>query len=218
MPSDAFMELETRDLIGETFDAPFGMAQIDPKISPRRQGAFGISDFGFSVQSNRKDREDEAPATQQPTTGPNRTVSNTPVRSNAGSGGSSTGKEHPTVREFTITKSIDKASTRLFLLCCERKKIDWAVISLREAGSDPKTSGKAWLIMEFTDVYVDDFKWALKPDEGGEDAETVTFRFEQVLIKYYQQEASGAHKPVSTGGWNRYDHNREAKDWGSETW
>src|SRR5438105_15944695 len=104
MPSDAYMELETRDLIGETFDQKFGMD--DPLA--RREGAFEIFSFDFAVLSNRPDKDDDPKSAAKPGDGKPSSETNPPP---------TTGKDHPTVREFTIKKSIDKASSRLFLLC-----------------------------------------------------------------------------------------------------
>src|SRR5262249_25716594 len=154
-------EISDPDTWGEALDSSFGMG-----AKARREGAFEINSFSFSATSNRADDDDD---TSNPAAGG---VGGTPSRNATagqarGSGPSTSKDRHPTVKEFTITKSVDSASGDLLQLCCMQKKNWGAVISFREVG-DPEQ--KPWLILEFTDLYVDEFTWSVNPEEGGKGA------------------------------------------------
>ena len=205
MASDAYMEISDPDTWGEALDSSFGMG---PKA--RREGAFEIMSFSFTATSNRPDDDDDPTPAAQPVAGTAPTR-NAPAQ--RGSSPSRSKDKHPTVKEFTITKSIDSASGDLFLLCCQQKKSWGAVISFREVG-DPHQ--KPWLILEFTDLYVDDFTWSLNPEEGGKGAETVKFHFGTICIKYSQQRPDGTHEPLDSKGWNGHTHTIHPPDLGSE--
>src|SRR5437764_7526710 len=123
MASDAYMELETRDLIGESFDQGFGMDK------GRQQGAFEIASFSFSASVEHN------PTPQAPVGGGNKSTVVVVTGSDK-----QKKNEYGNVPSFTITKPIDSSSPDLFVLCCKQDEIKWAVITLREAGEagDPK--------------------------------------------------------------------------------
>jgi type VI secretion system secreted protein Hcp len=180
MPADAYMELSDPDTWGETSDQQFSEKGRD-------WGAFQISSLDFNVTSNRED-SDDAKSTTDP-------------KATAGLGAAV--HAHPTVRQFTVKKWIDKSSADLFELCCKQKKVDFARIFLRETGDVRR---QPWLWLEFTGVYVDTFSWNLDPNVTGQDAkdqETVQFSFETIVIKYSQQDRTGEHKAVKIKGWDR---------------
>src|SRR5207237_2068912 len=130
MPSDAYMELSDPDTWGETYDEQF---------QGRSWGAFQIASFEFGVTSNREDSDDSDPKAGK-----------------AASGVAAAVQAHPTVREFTVKKWIDKSSTDLFMLCCQQKKSSCARVFVREKGDHSK---QPWMWLEFTGVYVDHFDW-----------------------------------------------------------
>src|SRR5688572_1500952 len=121
MAADAYMEISTGSVWGETADEMFGEQE------GRSMGAFEIADFSFSVDSNRQKEGDEpggagAPPAQAP-----------PRPANTGQGATPQLKE-PRCNNFTIRKPIDKASPDLFLACCDQTPVTWGVVSFREAG------------------------------------------------------------------------------------
>ena len=203
MASDAYMELETRDLIGETRDETFGMESA----KARSQGAFEIASFGFSATSNRQDPTDLAAK-----------AANGKGATKTSGAPAAAGPAQTTITSVTIKKSVDASSAGLFQLCCKQELINWAVITLREQGNDRKP----WLILEFTKVYLDSFQWEVTPGGGGEEAkefETLVFSFGTILIKYNAQRTSGVHEPINIKGWNRELHQpNPIEDLGSEKW
>jgi type VI protein secretion system component Hcp len=201
--SDAYMELQTPDLIGETHDDKFGM----DSATARREGAFEIASFAFTATSNRQDPDAPAPK-----------AGGTPGMS-AASGAAAAAQSQTTMPSFTIKKAVDAASAGLFQLCCLQQKIDWGVITLREQGEDPR---KPWLILEFNDVFIDEFTWDVEPGAAMDEAkeqETIKFSFGTILVKYWAQKSGGGHQAIAIKGWNRQTHQpNPITDWQSEKW
>jgi len=206
MPSDAFMELSDPLVWGETTDDQYGP-------TGRNLGAFEIFSFDFSATANRED-DDGSGSKRNDRSDPKR--GGVPVSGQAGAAVS-----QPVVKQFTITKYIDKASADLFLNCCKStckdyKPIDWAIISIREMG---EVKHKPYLILEFTNLTVDAFSWKLSPGAAADSAaqeETVTFSFETILVKYSRQERSGEHTKVKIKGFNRKHPDQEVPELESE--
>jgi type VI secretion system Hcp family effector len=192
MPADAFMELQDPAVWGETMDEQYGP-------QGRNLGAFEIFGFDFTATSN---REEDDPSTKAAAPG----ASGAP----AATGGAKGAAVHsqPVVKNFTIKKFIDKASPDLLLACCKAgmpgsKKIEWAIISVRETGD---VSKKPYLILEFQGLWVESFTWAMSPGQGGDSAqqeETIVFSFETILIKYLRQMKTGEHTRVKIKGFDR---------------
>jgi type VI protein secretion system component Hcp len=186
MPSDAFMEVSTIDIVGESGDESYG------EHTP--YGMFEIASMNFSHGESAPD-EDAA----KPKTGG--------VNPPQGGGPAALGtkdKKKTNVGEVTIEKAIDKSSTWLFLHSVNKElMMDWAIIYTREAG-DPNAT--PWLRLEFRKVRVTHFEWSLDPGGGGEESmktEKVTFSFQTMLINYYPQMSTGAHDPkLMTASWN----------------
>jgi|SRR5262245_33684898 len=208
MASDAFMEVYTRDVIGETFDLTMGME------GKRREGAFEISSFSIKADSNRK-KDDEKAAQQPGQTGP--TARPTPTGRQPVS--PTPAQKHAMIDGYTIRKSVDSASPNLFLLCLKQEMIPWTIISFREAGDE---SGIAWLILEFTECYIDDFDWSIDPNASGESVlgqETLSISFKTVKMKYTPQTQAGSHGEMQIKEWNFNTHNSEGvPDLKSESW
>jgi len=217
MASDAYMELETRDLIGESSDERFGM---DSK--GRQEGAFEISSFSFKAAAQGGDKDDGSKSTTQGR-GANQSLN----RRTSSVGGSSKQREI-TIDNFTIKKEIDSASPVLFRLCCKQTVIDWAIISLCEAGEivnpDISTKRKPWLVLEFQQLTVEEFNWDLNPAASGDEVkeqETITFKFAKIRFKYFGQGKTGQHDvPMKTIAWNQQDKDNrdDVPDLGSENW
>jgi type VI protein secretion system component Hcp len=197
MPSDAFMELQDPAVWGETTDEQYGM-------EGRALGAFEITSFDFQATTTKEDDDG----------GDSKPTPVKPVLSGKGAGAAST---HTAIKQFTIRKYIDKASPDLLMACCRAgltniepkpEPIKWAIVSIRESGDVvvDKATGKVkanpWLVIEFRNLWVDSFVWAVAPG-GSEPEETVIFRFESILIKYCRQDKSGAHARVKIKGFNR---------------
>jgi type VI secretion system Hcp family effector len=188
------MELSDPSVWGETYDNQFGMGPQGRKL-----GAFEISKFEFGVSASGDDPTKKG--AQAPGARP------TPGASSSGQA-AATSKE-PTLQNFKVSKHIDKASPDLFLACCKKNMIAWAIISVRETG---ELNRKPYLVLEFTNLHVVSFSWDLSPGEAAEAEsaaamETVEFDYETILIKYARQDLSGEHRVVKMKGWNRPLHN-----------
>lgn len=219
MASDAFMELETRDLIGETRDAKFGMDDDDS----RAQGAFEISSFSISATTQGDDLDMMKALAK---------MGGDPKKFKHHSKSGKSKQRELTFDTFTIKKAIDSASPTLLRLCCQQAKhtdpadpIEWAFISLREAGELPKsgTQRKPWLVIEFYDLYIDEFSWEMNPNASGDeikDQETIKFTFGKIRIKYFAQDETGAHSvPMKQVEWNQEKKSTsDIPDEASETW
>ena len=200
MASDAYMEISTGSVWGETFDKLFGEEQ------GRGMGAFEISSISFSADSNRRDPSETGQG--QTGTGP-QPLAGIRAWIAASRGGTNPQLKESRVNNVTIRKPIDKASPDLFLACVDQTPIDWGVISLREAGD---TSNKPWLIIEFSLMVIDNFSWDIDPDASGDQPktfETITFAFETIVIKYNPQDQMGLHQtPFAPKGWNNDKHEK----------
>ena len=210
MASDAYMEISTGSVWGETHDVMFG------EEKGRRMGAFEIASVSFSADANRKDESETAPGRQG---APGAAGGGTPQGSPR-SGTTNPQLKESRVNNVTIRKPIDKASADLFIACCDQTEIEWGVISLREAGE----SNKPWLIIEFSKMFIDTFSWDIDPDASGDQPktfETITFAFATIVIKYNPQDQLGIHStPLPPKGWNNDKHevwdgtpNQESETW-----
>jgi len=191
MPSDAYMEVSTWDIVGESGDREYGQSTDYQMFM-----VFNI-EFGHTA-------EDKSKALSLPKGGPNSKGVDTRalMAALAQQGNSSAVDDKTDKGTITVSKSIDYASADLFVYCANKKPMDWAIIYLRESGEE---STHPWLRLEFTKVYVKDFKWSLDPGASGEEAmkaETLTFEFEKIMIKYYPQESTGKHQPMKMGFFN----------------
>jgi len=213
MPSDAYMEISDPAVWGETHDEYFGE-------QGRNLGAFEIFGFEFGAHSTREDADSagpNSPGTTASNRGSNGPHGNYQQSSSGGSVQGAAVHTQPVVKQFTIKKFIDKGSPDLLLACCkaglpDAKKIDWAIISIRETG---ETNNKPYLVIEFQGLWVDAFNWSISP--GGDAAsasqeETVTFSFETILIKYCRQQETGQHTRVKIKGFNRVNPDQDVPE------
>jgi type VI secretion system Hcp family effector len=189
--SDAYMELSDPDVWGETHDEQFGMGD-------RALGAFEIASFKFDVSAEDEDKKkkDDAPK--------------------HGHGKVASGTKEATKGKFSISKYIDKGSPDLFLACCKKTEIAWAIISVRESGETAtrKIRRKPYLVLEFRNLHVTSFSWEMNPGdtEAAASMESVSFDYESVLIKYSRQDLAGAHQVVKMKGWNFVDHTKDVHE------
>lgn len=208
MPSDAFMEVSSLSIKGESGDKAWG------KETP--YAMFEIANFSFEYGDPTPKDATAATAAGAPGQ-PGKKPQTPPPRAApaAGDVGKTSGK-------MTIQKSIDYASPDLFRRCCEsqedKKKglINWAILYFREAGDTTKTP---YLQIEFRKLQVATFEWDLDPAEGGEAAgkvEKIAFNFETMLIKYAQQARTGTHLPTAMGMWNFAKHSIDVKEIGDD--
>ena len=190
MPSDAFMEVSSLKIEGESGDVQFG--------KDTNYGMFEIASFEFNVGDTSSATANSAPASGSTNA---KAVPNKTTPSASAGGDQETGKG-----SFTIKKSIDYASPSLFRRCCHKIAISWAVITFREAGDYTR---EPWLMLEFRELLMKTFNWNIEQTATAEDSmqmETITFEFEGMLIYYQQQKRDGSHAPMQTGSWDFAKH------------
>jgi type VI protein secretion system component Hcp len=217
MASDAYMEISDPAVWGETYDQYFGM-------KGRAQGAFEIFGFDLQATSNRDDgsgTQNLHPLLAAYLASQPGHAGTTSRQFGATATTVATAKtSQPVVKIFTIKKYIDKASPDLLLACCkaglpDAKKIDWAIISIRETGEGAKS--RPYLVLEFRGLWVESLGWSLSPGAEATSAsteETVVFSFEQILVKYSRQQKTGAHQVVKIRGFNRKEPTHDVEEIG----
>jgi type VI secretion system secreted protein Hcp len=134
---------------------------------------------------------------------------------NIGSASSGAGAGKITFNPFQITRKTDRASPKLFMMCCTGEHFQMVSLYLRRAGgmagiagAPQASSGFTFLRYDFALVAVKTVSWS---GADGDEAmkEEVTFEYGALQVRYIQQDVSG--KPVSTGPnvgtWNRVTNN-----------
>ena len=134
--------------------------------------AFEIKDFSFGVEN--------------------------PTTIGSGTGGAGAGKAK--FNEFTIKKTLDKASAVLFQHLAQGVHYEKGVLSVRKAGG-AKGGEKPYLTYEFGTVFTTKIDWSGPGDEGPE--ETITFVYGSLAVKYQVQKADGSFGPPTVGTWNQ---------------
>lgn len=122
------------------------------------------------------------------------------------SGGGGAGRA--TFKEFTIKKTVDKASPYLFRTCALGGHYQCVKLFLRKAGAGTgfaegsASSGKAYLVFVFGTVMIKSINWN---GSTGDDApsEEVVFEYGQIYIKYSQQLADGTLTGTFDNYWDR---------------
>jgi type VI secretion system secreted protein Hcp len=132
---------------------------------------------------------------------------------NIGSQSSGSGAGKITFNPFSITRKIDKASTRFFEMACSGTAFQQVTLALRKSigtgGGGAGVSGMIFLRFDFKLVAVKTISWS-HDDESPK--EEVTFEYGGLQIRYAQQAASGKLMPSIIGGWNRV---KNVKDQGT---
>jgi len=103
------------------------------------------------------------------------------------------------IADFSLGKTIDKASPKLFLACCDGEHIGDVTIELCKAGGDKQK----YMTYKFTDVLVS----SVRPggSSHGGDAlplEEVSFRFSKVNMEYIPIDKTGKPQGQVPAGWD----------------
>lgn len=101
-------------------------------------------------------------------------------------GGAGVGKVN--VHDISVTKWVDKSSTKLMRACCLGEEIASGVISLRKAGGKEPLD---YIVIELTSVFVT----SVQPGgSGGEErvVEDITLSFKEFMYKYQPQKEDGS--------------------------
>ena len=110
-------------------------------------------------------------------------------------GGGGAGKV--TIRDLSLVKYVDKASTDLMLFCCNGKHIPKAELTVRKAGESPLE----YMKIKMSDCLVS----AVDTGGSGEQdrlVETVMLNFAKVEVEYTPQAEGGGGDAPTTMGWD----------------
>jgi type VI protein secretion system component Hcp len=118
---------------------------------------------------------------------------------NIGSPSTGAGAGKVIFNAFSITRKIDKSSTRFFEMACSGTPFKSVFLGMRKSAGG-EASGVFFLRFQFKLVAVKTVSWA-HDDESPK--ETVTFEYGGLILNYGQQEPSGKIMPAVAGGWNR---------------
>ena len=88
---------------------------------------------------------------------------------NIGSQSSGAGAGKVTFNPFQVTRKTDRASPKLFMMCCGGQHFKQVVLCIRRAGGDTSTSGTTFLRFDFGLVAVKTISWS--GSDGDEFAE-----------------------------------------------
>lgn len=128
---------------------------------------------------------------------------------NIGSQSSGAGAGKVTFNPFQVTRKTDRASPKLFMMCCGGQHFKQVVLCIRRAGGDTTTSGTTFLRFDFGLVAVKTISWS---GSDGDEApkEEVTFEYGALKVQYIQQGTGGQGMgaPIP-GSWNRVWNNNE---------
>jgi type VI secretion system secreted protein Hcp len=110
-------------------------------------------------------------------------------------GGGGAGKVN--MHDITVTKKVDKASTTLFLNCCNGTHIKEATITSRKAGGDQQDFMK----VKLNDILISSYNVG---GSQGDDAptESITLNFAKIQVTYSPQKADGTLDSAVNSGWD----------------
>ncbi len=124
---------------------------------------------------------------------------------NIGSQSTGVGSGRVEFKEFSIERSIDKASPIFFDMACSGTAFKLVTLALRKAaGGD--SSGQVFLRFDFKLVGVKTVEWA---HDDTSPKETVTFEYGGLFMRYCQQKSDGSMMPAKKAGWNRVKNVRD---------
>lgn len=102
------------------------------------------------------------------------------------------------ISSMSIQKVVDKATTKLFLACCQGKHFTKGTLTVREAGGDSPVD---YLVVDFTQVFVDSISWGGAAG-GGKPSESLSFSFASIKMTYQDQQSSGSGQKAGEAGWD----------------
>lgn len=118
-------------------------------------------------------------------------------RSDLGTG-AGTGKV--SMQDFHFVVQNGKASTKLFIACCEGTHIKKATLTCRKAGKGP--TPQPYLEYVFSDVVVSSFQTGGSDGNNSLPTDQIAFNFTQVTKTYLQQKADGNTTRADTVSYN----------------
>jgi type VI secretion system secreted protein Hcp len=123
-----------------------------------------------------------------------------------GSAGTGSGAGKVSLSSFNIMKKTDKASTALFLNCCQGSHFSKATVVLRKATG--KAGQQIFVEYDFgggqnPQVFVDSIQWSGSAGGDESPAESVSFVYSDVKITYFTQDQKGAMTKAGEASWDQ---------------
>lgn len=117
--------------------------------------------------------------------------------SSAHGSGAGVGKVH--MGDVSVTKVMDKASSKMFLSCCNGDPIKTATFTFRKAGKDQQE----YLVIKLSDAMVSSI--SLSDHSGGSAlaTEQVSFSYTKVEFDYKPQKPDGTLDTAVKSGWDQ---------------
>jgi type VI secretion system secreted protein Hcp len=117
---------------------------------------------------------------------------------NVGTQSAGAGAGKVTFQPFTVTKTVDRYSSNLFLTLAAGKALASAEIIVRKAGPNGTADPVVQYLMKqvlITDIHIS--------GTAKQTTETIQGEYGAIQFVYYGQSNNGTVQPVSSGGWNR---------------
>ena len=111
-------------------------------------------------------------------------------------GGGGTGKV--TMQDIHFTKVIDKASTKLFLACCQGKHIPDAILTFRKAGGEQEE----YFQVKLKDLMISNITWSDHAGGGTLAQEQGSLAFTEIQFDYKEQGKDGKLQGAISAKWN----------------
>jgi len=112
--------------------------------------------------------------------------------------GTGSGAGKVSISSINVQKIVDKATSKLFLACCQGKHFTKGKLTVREAGGDTPVE---YLVLDFTQLFVDSISWGAASG-GDKPSESLSFSFATVKMTYQEQAAAGSGTKAGEAGWD----------------
>ncbi|MBV9756167.1 MAG: type VI secretion system tube protein Hcp [Alphaproteobacteria bacterium] len=125
---------------------------------------------------------------------------------NIGSQSSGIGAGRITFNPLSFTRPSDRISPVLFRMCCAGEHFRSVSLFIRRAGGSAGaaagsiTSGQTYLRFDFALVGVKTINWSVDDDNSKEE---VTMEYGALMLRYQQQDVTGAGMKLYPASWNR---------------
>ncbi len=113
--------------------------------------------------------------------------------------GTGSGAGKVDISSLTLQKQLDKATPKLFEMCCTGKHIAKGNMIVREATGDATT--QVYYQYDMTEVFVDSISWGGAAG-GGKPSESLSLSSKSLTITYWPQDSTGKLGSKIPFGWD----------------
>jgi type VI secretion system secreted protein Hcp len=101
---------------------------------------------------------------------------------------------------ITIQKTVDKASPKLFLNCCQGSHIKTASLQVKESTGGKTT--ETYLQYDLEKVKVDSITWGGQGATPEKPSEQISLSFQKITVSYWPQKPDGTLGAKIPAGWD----------------